>query len=109
MAVRANETPRGREGRVVEILARGKTKIVGQFRRERGIESVLESGDSHTEVLIGRGESRGAKPGDMVCDPFTGSGTTGIASVQLGRRFHGVEISGEFKTLAEERIAAYGV
>ncbi len=66
VAVRANDTPRGREGHVVEILARGKTKIVGQFRRERGIESVLESGESRTEVLIGRGESRGAKPGDMV-------------------------------------------
>jgi ribonuclease R len=66
VAVRPSETQKGREGHVVEILARGKTKIVGQFRRERGIDSVLESGDSHTEVLIARGESRGAKPGDMV-------------------------------------------
>jgi len=66
VAVRATETPRGREGHVVEILARGKSRIVGQFRRERGIESVLESGDSRTEVLIPRGEAHGAKPGDMV-------------------------------------------
>ena len=66
VAVRANETSRGREGHVVEILARGKSRIVGQFRRERGIDSVLESGDSRTEVLIGRGEASGAKPGDVV-------------------------------------------
>ena len=66
VAARANDTSRGREGHVVEILARGKTRIVGQFRRERGIDSVLESGESRTEVLIARGESHGAKPGDVV-------------------------------------------
>jgi ribonuclease R len=66
IAARANVTPKGREGHVVEILARGKTKIVGQFSRERGIDFVLESGESKTEVLIARGESHGAKPGDVV-------------------------------------------
>jgi ribonuclease R len=66
IAARATETPRGREGHVVEILARGKTRIVGQFRSERGIDFVLESGESRTEVLIARGEARGAKPGDIV-------------------------------------------
>ncbi len=66
IAARTTETPRGREGHVVEILARGKTRIVGHFRRERGIDFVLESGESRTEVLIARGESHGAKPGDIV-------------------------------------------
>jgi ribonuclease R len=66
VAARANDTPRGREGHVVEILARGKTRIVGTLRRERGIDFVQESGDSRAEVLIARGESRGAKPGDIV-------------------------------------------
>ena len=66
IAARANDTPKGREGHVVEILARGKTKIVGQLYRERGIDFVLESGESKTEVLIARGESHGAKPGDVV-------------------------------------------
>ena len=60
------ESARGKEGHVVEILARGKTTVVGQFRRERGIDSVLEDGESRTEVLIARGESGGAKPGDIV-------------------------------------------
>ncbi len=66
VAVRASETPRGREGHVVEILARGKTKLAGQFRRERGIDFVRDSADSRVEVLIPRGESHGAKPGDIV-------------------------------------------
>jgi ribonuclease R len=66
VAVRANETTRGREGHLVEILARGKTRIVGTFRRERGIDFVEESGESRTEVLIARGEVHGAKAGDIV-------------------------------------------
>jgi ribonuclease R len=66
VAARPSDTPRGREGHVVEILARGKTRIVGTLRRERGIDYVRESGESRTEVLIARGESHGAKPGDMV-------------------------------------------
>jgi ribonuclease R len=66
VAVRINQTPKGKEGHVAEILARGKTHVVGLFRRERGIDSVLEDGDSRTEVLIARGETHGAKPGDIV-------------------------------------------
>ncbi|HLF11475.1 MAG TPA: ribonuclease R, partial [Gammaproteobacteria bacterium] len=66
VAVRTSVSARGREGHVVEILARGKTTIVGQFRRERGIDSVLEDGGTRTEVLIGRGDSAAAKPGDIV-------------------------------------------
>jgi DNA modification methylase len=48
------------------------------------------------------------KPGDLVIDPFAGSGTTGIAAVQLGRQFHGIEIDEKFRKLAEGRIAQYG-
>ena len=74
VAARANETSRGREGHVVEILARGKQRIVGELRRERGIDFVLESGDSRAEVLIARGETRGAKPGELPIErPTSGS------------------------------------
>ncbi len=66
IAVRTSESPRGREGHLVEILARGKSTIVGRFRRERGIDWVLEDGDERTDVLIARDENLGAKPGDIV-------------------------------------------
>lgn len=42
--------------------------------------------------------------GDMVADPFTGSGTTGIAAVKLGRRFTGIEIEPEYFDIACRRI-----
>src|SRR3972149_1357833 len=47
--------------------------------------------------------------GELVVDPFCGSGTTGIAAVQLGRRFHGIETNAEYREISERRIAAYGI
>ena len=39
-----------------------------------------------------------------VCDPFMGSGTTGVASKKLGRRFVGIEIEEKYCDLAVKRI-----
>ncbi|MGH3152611.1 MAG: DNA-methyltransferase [Streptosporangiaceae bacterium] len=47
----------------------------------------------------------GCKPGGTVLDPFTGTGTTGLAALQLGRRFTGIELSPLFARLAAERLA----
>ena len=44
-------------------------------------------------------------PGDLVIDPFAGSGSTGVAAANLGRSFLGCEISEEYVALAEARIA----
>ena len=38
----------------------------------------------------------GTKPGDVVLDPFNGSGTTGQVAVRLGRSYVGVDISKEY-------------
>jgi site-specific DNA-methyltransferase (cytosine-N4-specific) len=47
----------------------------------------------------------GCKPGGTVLDPFAGSGTTGLAAIQLGRRFTGIDLSPNFARLAAERLA----
>ena len=47
----------------------------------------------------------GCRPGGMVLDPFAGSGTTGLAAIQLGRRFTGIDISADFARLAVGRLA----
>ena len=44
-------------------------------------------------------------PGDTVLDPFMGSGTTGVACVQTGRNFIGIEVCEEYFKIAERRIA----
>lgn len=47
---------------------------------------------------------RFTKPGDVVLDPFMGSGTTAIEANRLGRRWIGVEISESVAALSERRI-----
>ena len=46
------------------------------------------------------------EPGDLVCDPYMGSGTTGVAAVQLGRRFLGWERDPKYFEIAQRRISA---
>jgi site-specific DNA-methyltransferase (adenine-specific) len=43
-------------------------------------------------------------PGDLVCDPFAGSGTTGVACKRLGRRFIGWERDARYAAIATKRI-----
>ncbi len=45
--------------------------------------------------------------GEVVLDPFLGSGQTAIAALQAGRRYVGYEINPGYASLAEERIQAY--
>ena len=44
------------------------------------------------------------KPGDTILDPFMGSGTTGVACVQTGRNFIGIEIDAGYCEIARKRI-----
>lgn len=45
-----------------------------------------------------------SNPGDLIADPFMGSGTTGVAALQAGRRFVGIEKDPEFFKIAVRRI-----
>lgn len=45
--------------------------------------------------------------GDIVLDPFMGSGSTAIAAVKSGRKFIGYDIDLEYVKLAKDRIAPY--
>jgi site-specific DNA-methyltransferase (adenine-specific) len=45
-------------------------------------------------------------PGDTVCDPFAGSGTTGVACIRLGRNFIGWEKDPKYHAIAMKRLAA---
>ena len=54
------------------------------------------------EWLIGRVDPDGNA---IILDPFTGSGTTGVAAIKTGRRFIGIEIDEHYANIARERIA----
>jgi DNA modification methylase len=47
----------------------------------------------------------GSKEGDIVLDPFFGSGTTGWVAQRLGRKWIGVELNAEYIKIAEKRFA----
>lgn len=44
------------------------------------------------------------QPGDLVLDPFIGSGTTAAAAIELGRSYLGIEINPEYVELARQRV-----
>lgn len=48
-----------------------------------------------------------SKEGELVFDPFMGSGTTAIACIDTGRNFLGYELSEEYFLLAENRITTH--
>ncbi len=44
------------------------------------------------------------EPGDTILDPYMGSGSTGVAALQFGRKFIGVEVELRFFEASEIRI-----
>jgi modification methylase len=58
------------------------------------------------EALLYRVVLASSNPGDLVLDPFFGSGTTGVVCKRLGRHWLGIERDPDYIQLAQERIAA---
>ena len=54
--------------------------------------------------LIGRCLRASTNEGDVVLDPFAGSGSTGVAALELGRRFIGIEIDPAFMDVSVKRL-----
>ena len=46
----------------------------------------------------------GSKPGTLVCDPFSGSGTTGVVALKHGRKYIGCDINPVYTNMARERL-----
>ncbi|MEX3007969.1 site-specific DNA-methyltransferase [Hoeflea sp. TYP-13] len=57
------------------------------------------------EALLARVLMSSSKPGDVVLDPFFGSGTTGAVAKRLGRHFVGIEREQDYIDAAQKRIA----
>jgi len=56
------------------------------------------------EVLI----RQSSEPGDVVADPFMGSGSVGVAAARLGRRFLGNDLNPEAVRIAAQRLREFG-
>src|SRR5919204_2293433 len=58
------------------------------------------------EALLARVILASSRPGDLVLDPFCGTGTTCAVAKRLGRRFLGIERADEYASAARARVAA---
>lgn len=76
--------------------------IIRKFRK------IIPSKDQHpTEKPVELGShfiGLHTAPGHLVLDPFMGSGTTGVACIQTGRKFIGIEIDPTYFEIACKRI-----
>src|SRR5437016_5358664 len=57
------------------------------------------------EALLARVILSSSRPGDLVLDPFSGTGTTGATAKRLGRQFIGIERDSAYAAAAEARIS----
>ena len=87
-------------------------KVDTGFRNKRSVWTVATRplGDAHfatfPPALIEPCILAGSKPGDVVLDPFSGAGTTGVVSVKHGRRYIGIELNPEYLEMSRRRIDA---
>lgn len=76
-------------------------RVAGTFKEREGFH-----GCQMPESILERIIKVSSNEGDLVIDPFVGSGTTGVAAKRLNRKFIGFEISPEYAAKAQERIDA---
>ena len=90
-------TNKGNAARIIKHRWMGAMK--GSENNERRIHPTQKPIALMVELL-----RHYTNPGDTIFDPFMGSGTTGVAAVQLGRNFIGCEIDPDYFAIAEKRI-----
>ncbi len=77
------------------------SRVCGTFKERAGWH-----GCQMPEQLLGRILRACSSPGDLVLDPFAGSGTTLVTARKLGRRYLGFEISEQYAEQARSRLEA---
>ena len=76
-------------------------RVCGTFKERAGWH-----GCQMPEQLLGRIIRASSNPGDLVLDPFAGSGTTLAVARKLDRRYLGFELSGDYATRVQARLDA---
>ncbi len=77
------------------------SRVCGTFKERAGWH-----GCQMPEQLLGRIIRVSSNPGEIVLDPFAGSGTTLVVAKKLGRRWLGFELSADYAAQVQARLAA---
>jgi len=80
----------------------GVADVISVPRVHRGYPA--EKPPAVSEVLI----AQSTQPGEIVIDPFMGSGSVGVAAARLGRRFAGTDVNPEAVRLTAQRLRESG-
>jgi|SRR5215204_6390194 len=80
----------------------GIPDVIAVPRIHRGYPA--EKPPAVSEVLI----NQSTTPGEVVADPFMGSGSVGVAALRAGRRFAGTDVNPEAVRLTADRLAPFG-
>jgi site-specific DNA-methyltransferase (adenine-specific) len=80
----------------------GVADVITVPRVHRGYPA--EKPPAVSELLI----TQSTEPGEVVADPFMGSGSVGVAALGLGRRFLGTDLNPEAVELAGQRLREFG-
>jgi site-specific DNA-methyltransferase (adenine-specific) len=80
----------------------GVADVISVPRVHRGYPA--EKPPAVSEVLI----NQSTVPGELVADPFMGSGSVGVAALHAGRRFAGTDLNPEAVRLTVERLRKFG-
>ena len=75
------------------------SRVCGTFKERRGWHPC-----QMPELLLARIVAASSNVGDLVLDPFSGSGTTAAVACQLGRKYAGIDISEDYVANSIERI-----
>lgn len=104
----------------VLVAQKGKGKC-NWFDRSHKIENIIRPGDHNVRKIIPSQRQHPTekpvelaehfiklhtRPGDVVLDPFMGSGTTALACQRTGRRFIGIELDRRWYGMAERKLKA---
>ena len=97
-----NDYPVSRQFRKRGQFARGTLDDLWEIKRERS------KGESHGAIfpqeLVATILENFSEEGDVVFDPFMGTGTTAVVAKQLNRKFIGSEISQKYIDIANKRL-----
>ena len=74
-------------------------RVCGTFKERTGHPCQMP------EAVLERIVRVSSNPGDLVLDPFAGSGTTLAVALRLGRRYLGIELSAEYAERVRQRLA----
>lgn len=91
-------------------MERGEQQANGANKRSVWTIATSPYPDAHfatfPEALVEPCILAGSKPGDLILDPFCGSGTTGAVAIRHQRNFVGIELNPAYVELARKRIGA---